>query len=265
MGVVIIFNHCISDSGLGDTIRSLFSYFILSRKIGFKIYYDFSGQNLGHCFLANTDHKCTKDCKFFKDFSKGPIKTHEFINFLTIVSKYPKESHLFHVRSNHCFDVVPYKDLHKKENTEAFMKWLKLTPELEARIKHFTPKGKEGTPLKYTALHIRCGDKFMQNGPCVGDSRLNPMDKSINLLVENLTTKEKIILFTDNDELKNKYRKYCLDTKAIHIGQKAVPTSVIDTVSEFFLVGMATRIVAPIRSGFSYWPSVLFGKRITSV
>jgi hypothetical protein len=259
----------LGDAGLGDTIRGMYAYFILSKSLGFNIYYDFQDNNLSHCFIPNilTKHICNKNCKHFTDFSKGAEKTHEFVNFITTISKYP-EHHVFHIRTNHCFDVIPFKDFDKKENREGFLKWLKLTPKLKSRINSLVEDavGYDNNKLnKFISVHIRCGDKYMQNGPCKNDTRFNPDDKKIDNFVENLAKKDKLILFTDNLDLRNRLKKYCLNTKtAVHIGKKASPDELIDTVAEFFILGKGSRIVAPVRSGFSYWPAVLFGKKITS-
>jgi len=260
MTVTLIINHCISDSGLGDTIRSAYAYFIMSKKLGFKIFYDFTNQNLGNCFDTNINHTCTKDCKFFKDFSKDNEKTHEFINFLTTVTNYP-ENHIFHVRSNHCYEIVDFKEFGLRENRESFIKWLNKTPKLEARIKQLTPS------KNYISIHIRCGDRHMfKQGPCSNDSRIDPLDTKIDQLIHNLAKKETVVLFTDNPNIRQRLNKYCLNTRqAVHIGKKASVEEIIDTVSEFFIIGQATHIFVGVRSGFSYWPSVLFGKKITNL
>ena len=46
---------------------------------------------------------------------------------------------------------------------------------------------------------------------------------------------------------------------------KANEEEMIDTVAEFFILGQGLKIIAPIRSGFSYWPSVLFNVKITDI
>jgi len=254
MPITLIFNHLQGDTGLGDTIRGMYAYFILSKKIGFSMYYDFTDQNLGHCFTTNIEHICDKNCKIFRDMSAtGSEKTHEFVNFITTIAKYP-EKQVFHIRTNHCFDVVSFEDLTNKEYREAFLKWLKISPKLESRIKNLSPTS------SYISIHIRCGDHHMQNGPCTNDSRCDPNDKKLDQLIENLAKKGNIV-FTDNLELRNKFKKYCLNTKtAIHIGQKATSEEVIDTVAEFFILGKGSKIIASVRSGFSYWPSIFFGK-----
>ena len=259
MPVTLIFNHILGDTGLGDTIRGMYAYFILSKKLGFSIYYDFDGNNLGHCFTTNINHTCDKNCKKFVDNSAtGSQKTYEFVNFLTCIAKYP-EKHVFHIRTNHCYDVVPFSEFDKKENRESFLKWLKLSPKLELRIKNLT------NSTNYTSVHVRCGDKHMQKGPNMKDSRSNPNNQKIDLAIEKI--QGKVILFTDNLELRNRLSKYCLDTKnAVHIGhQKASEEEIIDTVAEFFILGKGSKIIALVRSGFSYWPSVLFGKKINQL
>ena len=111
--------------------------------------------------------------------------------------------------------------------------------------------------LDYISLHIRLGDKHME------DKSLNRNDDrnyKENLVIEFLeSNKDKIILlFCDNqmykEELKQKYKNVLTTSaKVVHFNSRGTTEEeVLHTVIEFYLLSKSKKIYAACNSGFSY-------------
>ena len=132
-------------------------------------------------------------------------------------------------------------------------------------------KEKNNINYKYNAIHIRLGDKFMKktkNQEWSNDDRMknwhhgtssdNFIDTKIGKIINN-NLNEKFILFSDNNEVKQKYsKKY---DNLVHIPIEILHTDkiknikikeqdVLDNICEFLLISKAENINVILRSSF---------------
>lgn len=250
---MIIHTYHYGDGGLGDMLRSMFAYFVFCKKndIEYKIFFDSNGP-FESCFESSEGVEKV-DYKFLNIGSKSTQETH---NFLKVCKEHKDKNFL--VRSN-IFDFVSFDDLRLFKSE--FLNFLKPTEAVKDRINDNRLENQN-----FSSIHIRCGDKFMSSVNIASDSRLDPSsEETIQLIDETIEFLDfdNVTIFTDNEYIKSKYpyRVNLLNSKIQHTALKTnYKFSYIDTVAEFFIMGLSEKIVSLSNSGFSFWSAFLHDK-----
>ena len=247
-----------SGEGFGDFIRSLFAIFVFCKEnnIEHKLY--IPEHPLNKCFDCITE-KLDYPLKKFRDYGQKPDNK----EILAELNKGKDPNYNIIIYSN-IFTFVPI-DLLKKYTSE-FKSFLKLSDVVKQRI--ITLKNQINN-VEYTAIHIRCGDQFMESGGrCVADNRISPhqdllfrkLIKIINYL--KITYNLPICVFTDTKSLRDKickeYDLLSFNTTIHHIAtQNSNINAYIDTIAEFELLGEAKAIIKLASTGFAYWSAFI--------
>jgi hypothetical protein len=117
---------------------------------------------------------------------------------------------------------------------------------------------------KFKVIHLRLGDNFIHND--VYDYNLHEMYYTkINRIINNNTEDIKYVLISDSafvaKKIKANLNKICYwDNQKIHIGDLINNTgsSLMDTLTDFFIMSKATEIISNGSSGFSTSVSIMY-------
>jgi len=125
----------------------------------------------------------------------------------------------------------------------------------------------------FSAIHIRCGDKYLRkyNSNDIIDDRCSPgsdeLYKKVDCGVNFLRRAQRsipIFIFCDNEIIKNdlaeRFNCYTFNIEIVHIvdTDKFSDKATIDTFSEFVLLSRATEIFAVSISNFSRVPAFIY-------
>ena len=242
--------------GYADFLRGAFSIFVFCKlnNIENKIY--IPNHNLNKCIECLTD-KLDYPMKGFVYYGVNP-SVEMLVNELN-KCKNPEYNVIIYTNF---FDYVSFDIL--KKYIKEFKDFLKLKPIVKERIENL-----KQTCSEYTAIHIRCGDKFIEcenlshNSICI-DPRDNKLFINLEKIIEYLKEKYNlpICIFTDVKSLKNKIcNKYNLigfNTEIHHITAFSNNEyAFIDTLAEFELLGNSKEIVKMTNTGFVYWTAFI--------
>ncbi len=258
--------------GLGDLMRSMFSYFVFAKINCIDYYLDFSKTDLRYCFDNSFDYQkandASKNCLSFTQIgSKSDVNTEKYLKYLLDSVNSPD---VVNIVFSNIFDFVPFDvlDIHKKE----FLDFLKISDSVKNRIKELLEIA-ELKEKKFNSVHVRCGDHYMPIINIDSDSRINPNDSVrliLSIVEKNKSEGFETLLFTDNQALKNHHKELGTKTLAINIVHSSLgPMSnsekdleknkkdTIDTVAEFFIMALSNSVISLKDSGFSYWSTFL--------
>ena len=237
--------------GLGDTLRTMYSYYVYCLKNDIPFYIHFNELNpLNLCFnrrLISQEH--TKDLVQFQDISGYNSEVTE--NFL----KNFDSSKNYLINSN-AFGFVPWDELNNTIYKKGFLEFLGLSDQLKSRMSEL---------CKYselmTSIHVRCGDMYMPTVNIGSDSRITVEDSKKQILELISDLKNDVLLFTDSLFLKNNLKNVQglsqLKTCVHHTALRNSGHGTIDSVAEFFLLGKSKKVIVLSHSGFSFWSTFL--------
>ena len=249
-------SYTYNQGGYGDFIRSIFAVFVYCKinNIEHKIYIP--------------DHPLNKSIESVKEKLNYPVlkfvdNYHTNAPMLYELNKCNDKDYNTIIYSNQ-FDFIPFNVLELYKNE--FKNFIKFTPEFKQRM--ITLKNQINN-VEYVAIHIRCGDKFMEcNSQCVNNYLINPnserllkiFEKTIEYLKQNYNLP--ICLFTDvktlKDKLCKKYDVLSFDTEIHHVASSNnKENAFIDPIAEFELMGEAKAIVKLANSGYVYWTAFI--------
>jgi len=244
--------------GYGDFIRSLFAFFVYCTENNIKHILYIPNHPLNQCFECITENLSYPVKKYIDmgNYDKELI--------IAELNRCSDENYNIIIYSN-TFNFVSFELL--KKYTFEFKIFLKLSDAVKHRID--TLKNQINN-IEYTAIHIRCGDKFMEcNSQCINDDiRIDPaqdilykkLTKSINYLKNNYNLP--ICLFTDVQSLKEKlckqYDLLCFNTEIHHTACTSnKENAFIDSVVEFELLGQSKAIIKFTNTGFAFWSAFI--------
>lgn len=239
------YTHC--SGGIGDFIRSVFAYYVYTKKnnIEFDIY--IKGHPFEKCFKSRDD---VKDVILLENFgSHTDNKTKEILEMIKNKNK------IFIIKSN-IFDFISFKEL--KENRKDFLFFLfnKLEENIKDKIENLSNLLNIQNMI---AIHVRCGDDFMNSAKNYSkDLRINP-ETALKKIKELQNRYNDLILFTDNEWLKKQVSIKTIPTESIHTAFTKDVEGCINTLVEFFVMGNSTSIIVLSNSGFSYWSAFING------
>lgn len=260
--------RCLDKFGLGDTIRSVFAFFVYCKKndIPFLLYLKDSklrdyiidsfekNKKLVDLYLRDADGN-----ELELDSDRIP-KTEYFIDVNDRLNKFLEDikddiGGMYVVCSN-LFDFVSFEELSKYKRE--FLDFLQFKRIVLNRVDKIYNSFKDD----FTAIHIRCGDRFMNRINCFGDSRMTPnkaYGKSLKIM-KLLKKKYKLetFIFTDNYYLKDRFKNNTFDTKIGHLVTSNDDDEILDSIVEFVLLGFSAATVILINSGFSFWSSFIY-------
>lgn len=237
--------------GLGDTLRSIFAYFVYCKLQNIDYYVSFDKHPFNLCFNM-PNYKPTPEDKFY--FFNCPYterqKLTDLHNFIE------NNKHLNYIIRTSIFDFISFKQL--RNNNKEFLQFLNVTPLIKQNVEQqlLTHNLKD---KKFCSIHVRCGDFYMINNSH-SDNRITlntAIDKIKSIITNNPT--ELFILFTDNYELREHFEAMLitLDTTIGHTGINPNEQAVVDSVTEFFIMGRSEKIITLSKSGFSFWSAFI--------
>ena len=250
--------------GYGDFIRSLLAVFVYCKE-----------NNIEHK-LYIPDHPLNKCLECLTEKLDYPNKT--FVIIGECDTK-PIVDELNRCK-NPNYNVIIYSNIYTfvslellKKYVGEFREFLKLSDAVKQRI---VALKNQINNVDYTAIQIRCGDKFMECHAFSGnDNRVDPhqdilyrkLAKTIDYLKINYTSPSApnglpTCIFTDVKSLRDRvcgqYGLLCFDTEIHHMGSKSDNDNVfIDTVAEFELLGEAKTVIIFSPTGFAYWSAFI--------
>lgn len=247
---MLIQTYQLGEGGFADMLRSIFAYYTFCQMNDIKYYVHFNGK-LGLCF--DLERISDRPYKLFIDIgSKSTERTQYFLKDIK-----NNKDECFVVRSN-IFDFVSFDDL--KKYRESFLKFMKLSDVVKNRIinnkviNELNEFNKELNKFKeLTAIHVRCGDKYMNHVNIESDSRMNP-EKAIEII--NKMINNKIIIFSDNEQVRKEFKDHIVFNEIVE-HTALTDADIVDTVAEFFIMMSCKKIIALTNSGFSFWASFL--------
>lgn len=250
----LIHTYNYGDGGIGDFLRSVFAYFVFCKKnnISYYLYiqhhpfkYCFNKQNIPKEYLINLQSLINIAGTYNND-------TLEILKLL--INNKDKN---FIIRSN-VFNFISFDEL-KKERLE-FIKFLEISDLIKNNIKLLLKNIED-----YSIIHVRCGDKHMNNINIQSDSRINLSDKIIEdiIKVKYLLKTNNVIFLTDSESLKNKIKEnieniIILNSKIYHTSLPGNDDGIIDSFTEFLIMGYSKNNIVFSNSGFSFWSSFIF-------
>lgn len=262
--------RCLDKFGMGDTIRSIYAFFVFCNKneIPFLLYLKDSKLN-DYIIDSFTKYKKLEEL-YLKDADGNILdldsekipKTEYFIdvngNLNKFLSDIKDDVGGMYVVCSNLFDFVSFDDLSDYKYKRLFLSFLEFKkPVLDKVNKLYNTLEDD-----FTAIHIRCGDKYMNKVNCVSDSRLAPnkafskITKLLKLLKKKYGVETRI--FTDNDYVKTRFIKNTFDTKIGHVVVTDDTDEILDSLVEFILLGFAVVTVTLTNSGFSFWSSLIY-------
>ena len=253
--------------GLADFLRSVYAYYVYCHLNEIPYFLYIENHPFSICFkMKEIPEEYKKDLNVFQDIGSSSSEKTK-----TILNSIKKDNCI--VFSN-IFDFVSFEDLKKYRND--FIKFLDLTEPVTSRINFLLNFYNLN---EFNSIHIRMGDQLMSQVNIASDIRVRPseLQKKVLIAVEFLRPKSRpIVLFTDNKELKNilikdKTDKSSADiivmkTQIHHTALQSVDIiSTIDTIAEFFIMGLSNEIVTLSSSGFSFWSSFIFNRDLYQI
>lgn len=254
--------------GLGDTIRSIFAFFVFCKKHDILFYLYLKDSKLKN-YIKDSFEKNSKLEEFYLKDANGNIlelsderipKTEYFIDVNDGLDKFLDDvkddmGGMYIVCSN-VFNFVSFEEMSKYKRD--FLEFLQFKRCVLDKVDKIYNSFKDD----FTAVHIRCGDRYMSNINCFGDNRISPnkaygkVNKVLKLLKKNYGLETYV--FTDNYYLKDRFKKNTFDTKIGHTVTSYDDEEMLDAIVEFVLLGFAYQTVALTNSGFSFWPSFIY-------
>ncbi len=275
--MVVIHSYKNGYGGLGDVIRSMFAYFVYFKINNIEHYYlDFSETDLKHCFdnTVPLNYKKIRNTRMFIHIGSSSTQEHKKALEL-LKSEGSLTNKLFIIYSN-IFDFIDVKELRK--HTVDFMNFLQFSMAVKNRAAEILDLSSimecgsgSGSRSNFAAIHVRCGDAFMEKTNIQSDSRITPnsavnkIEYIIKFLKETKDYSElPIVLFTDNTSLKNKCGILGITSLSTKVHHTSLATSnpkelegLVDSAAEFLLLTKSKCVVSIKDSGFSYWSSFL--------
>lgn len=260
--------RCLDKFGLGDTIRSVFSFFVFCKMydIPFLLYlkdsklknyiYDSFEKNkkLEELYLKDTDGNILSldsdripKTEFFIDVNDG---LNEFLQDMR------EDTGSMYVVCSNLFDFVSFEvlSMYKKD----FLHFLQFKSNVLDKVNKLYGSFNDD----FTAIHVRCGDKYMSKINCFGDSRLAPNKalNKINSVIKILKKKYglEVKIFTDNYYIKNRFIQNTFNTNIGHTVVTDNEDEILDSIVEFVLLGLSAATVMMTNSGFSFWTSFIY-------
>jgi hypothetical protein len=239
--------------GIGDFLRSVYAYFVYCNINNIKYYLNLGSHPFSYCFGVQTiPQNHTNNLISFMDI--GGSHTAKTLAFLNAI----KSDNNYIVVSN-IFDFVSFQQM--KQYREKFLEFLHFTPIVYKRVEELNKIGG-----LFNAIHVRCGDKFMNVVNIPSDERVKPDQVDLSNAIKFLNDLP-IVLFSDTPQILKKYSKelIILDQTPQHTALNyGTNDAYINTVSEFLILSSANRIVSLTNSGFSFWAAFLFNKPLYS-
>jgi hypothetical protein len=156
------------------------------------------------------------------------------------------------------YNTFTYEQLYLK-GSDVF----EFTPEIVERSKQFPIE-------KYTSLHIRLGDKFLEipveQNQCVTDVRTFNQESVVECIQQN----PGIMIFCDNLAYKTNLREnYNVLVTPFKIGHTCLPSTsddiIMDTLTEFYLLAKSQHIYSASDSGFPKMAAQFYGAPFTQL
>jgi hypothetical protein len=231
--------------GIGDVLRGTIQLFLLSKKLGFNYYVDFSLHPISQHLMPteNPFAELIQQNRYSIYMVPAHCSVEMHINSLS------EGVHHFFTNA-HITEPLDY-------TTKAFLKQI-LRP--NKSMQEAITKSSQLRP--YEVMHFRLGDTELVNGQN-NTSRYTSM-QILDLIKKNLSDND--ILISDsmslkmNQEVQNEV--YVLQTTPVHLGRATDPESIKDTLVDFFLLTGATRIKTyscyEWTSGFVYWAHQIY-------
>lgn len=253
--MTIYSSYTYNQGGYGDFIRSLFAVYVFCKE-----------NNIEHK-LYIPDHPLNQCLVCITSKLNYPIKKFIDCNPNSVLNELNKcKDNNYHIIL-HCnvFKFISFEKL-KMFRTE-FKNFLQLSSKINDRISYFKD---DINNIDYTAIHIRCGDKFMEcNSQSIHtDARVNPtaeiLYNNLENVIQHLRDKYNlpIFIFTDvktlRDKICDKYNLLSFNTEIHHVASNSDKDGAfIDTISEFELLGNAKIIVKLAYTGFAFWSAFI--------
>ena len=250
MAIVLIHKyHDNINYGLADFLRASLNLFSFCKKRNYGYFIKFENQDLNKCFILGNEYLPIERKIFFGQHTlqDGIIiyREDELDSYLI-----NSGSKVFEIDSN-CINIT--SELYVDEYSQ-FIKPSKLVLDYIESVK---------LPEDYLAVHIRCGDKFIHK-----DHSFNLTEclKVVNKFICDYNSTDKVIVFSDNELLKQKFKSYGFlihEMNIFHTNTPGVyisPGIYMQTVAEFYMIGMSKKVLAFNYSGFSHLSSFLHSK-----
>jgi len=269
----LVHSYNYGHGGIGDMLRSMFSYFILSRIYEIDYYLDFSKTDLKYCFDNSFDYNSSDNIdslvlSYNQIESKSNIKTTKYINFILNTKN---SIDIINVVYSNIFNFVQPEALilYKKD----FLNFLRPSEAVKNRIKELLLEAglKEH---EYKSIHVRCGDQYMSCVNIPTDNRVSPGNSVSlirNIVEHNKSENFQTVLFTDNESLKNHHEALGVKIFKTNIIHNAIVPQLyseemreknkkdtVDTVVEFFLMASSKSVMTLTDSGFSFWSTFFY-------
>lgn len=245
--------------GYGDFIRSLLAVFVYCKENNIEHKLNIPNNPLNKCFDCITERLNYP----IKGFIMG-----EKLDIQLMIDELNrcKDPNYNIILYSNVYTIVPLEKL--KKYTSEFMAFLKLSDAVKQRMAVLR---NQINNVEYVAMHIRCGDNFMdcefqQDRSC--SVVINPnqdildrkLIKTIDFIKKNYNLP--ICLFTDvqfvKDRVCKQYDLLSFKTKIHHIAAHSNNVDAfIDVIAEFELMGEAKAIVKISYTGFAYWSAFI--------
>jgi hypothetical protein len=252
----LIHTYVYGEGGIGDFLRSVFAYYVYCKKNKIPYYLLIENHPFQFCFKKqDLPSSCLTNLKMLVNIGGDhDAKTFQILQLILNGENYI-------IRSN-IWNFIGIDEL--RNHREEFVQFLNVTPLVLNNMKRIV------NCSEFSSIHIRCGDKYMNKVNIECDSRISPssVGKEIDKCIKYFESGP-IVLFTDNEEVRKIGRAKGLIVPDTSIQHTALISDdiqgYVDAVSEFFLIGRSREIIAFSESGFSFWPSVMFGVRLIRI
>ena len=260
--------RCLDKFGLGDTLRSIFAFFVYCKINDIPFFLYLNDSKLKN-YISDSFEKNKKLVELLlKDADGNRLelsserfpKTEFFIDVNDGLKKFlddvKDDNGGMYIVCSNLFDFVTFEQMSKyKKDFLLFLKFKKVVLERVDTLYNTIEDD-------FTAIHIRCGDKYMDNINCFGDERIKPnvaYGRVLNIM--NYLKQKfglKVMIFTDNNYLKTRFSQNTFNTKIGHTVTTNNTDELLDAVVEFVLLGFSVSTVTLTNSGFSFWPSFIY-------
>ena len=239
--------------GLGDKLRGTIGLHQKSKIMGFEFHVDFQLSTLSKLF-TEINHpykdlvlKMRNDIKF--------IDTKDMNEFLSQINWEQNDVILI------CSDYYPKEEI-SDECRNYILNLFKPNEELDTYLNLYIPK------YNYDLYHFRMGDSKITNKNNSYDEKY---DEILLLLREELKNKDKIIVISDDQKLKNflsdnEKSLIIFDNEIVHFARCNECESIKETLMDFYLISKADKVksfsVYERFSGFVLWTAKLFDIKV---
>lgn len=243
--MTVIHTYCYGDGGFGDFIRSVFAYYVYCKIHNIEFYWYIENHPF-QSFFEN-DNISLENSELFFNVGSYNKSTQDFLELIKT-----NKDKKYIVRSN-VFNFIDFETL--KEYRESFRNYLlnKIKKDLKDRIDFLRPSE------DFSCVHLRCGDYFMPIINIQSDMRIDfsKLENKIKKLEGNH------VIFSDSSQIKNFIKKIrsewtILDTHIHHTAVNGPYNGHLDSIAEFFIMGLSKKIIVFSNSGFSFWSSFIF-------